>query len=85
MEGRNTETDEANEAPCGLNLGGVKAEAVLLEMEFNSVHQRVALLLRENARQDFHDPSIGIQSSERLPISVAPMAKDNRSVLIEQA
>ena len=75
MEGRNTETDETNESPFGLNLGGVKAEAVLLEMCLNLVDQRVALLLRENARQEFHDPSIGIQSSERLPISVAPVAK----------
>jgi hypothetical protein len=49
---------------------------VLLEMFLNSVHQRVALLFRENAGHEFHDPSIGIQSSKRLPIGVMPMAKD---------
>ena len=76
MEGGNTETDVANEASFGSNLSGVKTEAVLFEMDLNSVHQRVALLLRENARQEFHDPSVGIHPSERLPIGVAPVAKE---------
>jgi hypothetical protein len=76
VERWNTETDVANKVPIGLNLGGVKAEAVLLEMCLNFVHERVALLLREDARQKFHDPSIAIQSSERWSIRIAPMAKE---------
>jgi hypothetical protein len=75
MKGRNAETDVANEALAGSDLCGVKAEAVLLEMCLNSLHQRVALLFGESAGHEFHDLSIGIQSSKRLPIRVVPMAK----------
>jgi hypothetical protein len=48
---------------------------VLLEMCLNSVHQRVALWFGESAGHEFHDLSIGIESSKGLPIRVVPTAK----------
>src|ERR1700747_1334507 len=76
VKSRHSQPDESDKLAALSQVRGAQPKSVRLEMRFDSVSHRIALLPGHRLTQIFHHARIGVYSRKRLPVNLVPFPQD---------